>query len=103
MMNSPIFSFWTMLFSCRFTKSGKKVGALSALDVTMPWPLCFAGTGLGRNRHGSRFWSGLLHGVQHWWSLQRTSCKQYCDSRTCAVLHCCDAAVCEVIYYHCQW
>ena len=31
----PIFFFWTMMFSCRFTKIGKKVGALSALDVTM--------------------------------------------------------------------
>ena len=50
---------------CRLTKSDKKVSALSALDVTMLWPLCFARTGLGRNRHGSRFWSGLLHGVQH--------------------------------------
>jgi len=53
MMNSPIFSFWTMLFSSRFTMSCKKVSALStylsALDVTMPWPLCLTGTGLGRN------------------------------------------------------
>jgi len=61
MMNSPIFSFWIMLFSNRFTKIGKKLGVLSthlsALDVTMPWPLCFAGTGLGKNGHGSRFWS----------------------------------------------
>jgi len=95
-MNSSIFSFWTMLFSSRSTKSGKKVGAPSALHVTMPWPLCFAGTGLGRNQHRSKFWSRLLHGVQHWWSLQRTSCKQYCDSWTCAVLQCCDDAACEV-------
>ena len=35
-MNFPIFFFSTMLFSCRLTKSGKKIGALSALDVTMP-------------------------------------------------------------------
>ena len=96
MMNPSIFSFWTTLLSWRFTNSGKKVGALSALDVTILWPLCFAETGLGRKRHGSRFWSGLLQGVQHCWSLQRTNCKQYCDSRTCAVLHCCDAASCEV-------
>jgi hypothetical protein len=73
MMNPSIFSFWTMLLSWRFTNSDKKVGA-SALDVTIPWPLCFAETGLGRKRHGSRFWSGLLQGVQHCRSLQRTNC-----------------------------
>jgi len=86
----PIFC-WITLFSWTFTNSGKKIGT-SALDLTMACPLCFTGTRFGRNRPVSRCRNELLHGEQQSTSLQRTTCKQYCDSRTCAAVHFCDTA-----------
>lgn len=56
----PIFSCWITLFSWTFTNSGKKIGT-SALDVTMACPLCFTGTGFGRNRPGSNTAVYSLH------------------------------------------
>jgi len=80
------FAFWTMLCSSRFTESGKKVGTLSTLYVTMSWPLYFAGTGLveiGTEVDSEANFSNL-HGVQDWWSLQRTSCKHYWLANMCS-------------------
>lgn len=59
------------------------IGYDNALTMMLRW------NEIGRNRSGSECSSELLHGEQHSRSLQRTICRQYCDSRTCAVLHVC--------------